>query len=66
MDNSETYRPTGKHTTFGLLISLVAHHHGRINHLDIVMTFLNSEVNNDTQFMELIEGCPDEMQLSVI
>jgi len=58
MDYGETYAPVGKLTTFRLLISLAARNNWNIDHLDVVMAFLNPDVDDDTLFMELLEGWP--------
>jgi len=59
MDYGETYAPVGKLTTFQLLISLAARKKWKIDHLDVVMAFLNPDVDDDTLFMELPEGWPE-------
>jgi len=58
MDYGETYAPVGKLTTLRLLISLATLNTWKIDHLNVVMAFLNPDVDNDTQFMELPEGRP--------
>jgi hypothetical protein len=60
MDYGETYTPIGKLTTFRFLIILAARYNWKIDHLDVVMAFLNPNVDDDTLFMELPEGWPED------
>jgi hypothetical protein len=43
-----------------LLISLAARYNWRIDHLDVVTAFLNPDLDDDTLFMELPEGWPED------
>jgi hypothetical protein len=66
MNNGETYSPVSKLTTFRLLISLAALYNWRINHLDVIIAFFNPDVDDDTLFLELSEGCADETRTIVV
>ena len=58
-DFGETYAPVSKLITFRLLTSLVAKRSDwTVDHLDVVTTFLNPEIDHNNIYMELPEGWP--------
>jgi len=59
MDYGEMYAPVGKQTTLRSIMSLAARNNWKIDHLDVVTAFLNPDVDDDIQFMELPEGWPE-------
>ena len=59
MDFGETYAPVGKLTTFRYLISLIGRYKWNMDHLDVVTTFLNPEIDDDDIYMTLPEGWPE-------
>jgi len=59
MDYGERYASVGKLTIFRLLISLAPRNDWKIDHLDVVTAFLNTDVDDDTLFMEPPEGWPE-------
>jgi len=60
-DLSETYAPVGKLTKFRYLICLIGKYvtGWNIDHLDVVTTFLNPEIDNNDMYMTLPEGWPE-------
>jgi hypothetical protein len=58
MDYGETYAPVNKLTTFRLLMSIAAQNNWNINHLDVVIAFLNPDIDDDALLMKLPEGWP--------
>jgi hypothetical protein len=58
-DFGETDAPVGKLTTFRYLISLLGRYRWNIDHLDVVITFLNPEIDNDDIYMPLPERWPE-------
>jgi len=65
-DFRETYGPVRKLTTFRYLISRVGKNGWNINHLDVVTTFLNPEVNDDDIYITLPEGWQEGLKAPAI
>jgi len=58
-DFGETYAPVGTLTTFRYLISLIWRYGWIMDHLDVVIAFLNLEIDHDDIYMTLPEGWPE-------
>jgi len=65
-DFGETYAPVRKLTSFRYLISIVGKHGWNIDHLDVVTTFLNPEIDDDDIYMTLPEGWPGGLNAPTI
>jgi len=67
-DFGETYALVGNITTFRYLFSLVGKYRTQWNtdHLDVVATFLNPEIDNDDIYMTLPERWPEGSNASKI
>jgi hypothetical protein len=52
----ETYAPISKLATLRLLLSIAARQNWQLNHMDVVMAFLNPKIDPDNIFMEKPQG----------
>ena len=59
MDLVETYARVAKLTTFRYLISLIRRSRWNIDHLDVMTTFLNPEIDDDDIYINLPDGWPE-------
>ena len=58
-DFGATYAPVGRLTTFRYLISPIRRYEWNMDHLDVVTTFINPEIDDDDIYMTLPEGWPE-------
>jgi hypothetical protein len=52
----ETYAPVSKLATLRFLLSIAAQQNWQLNHMDVVMAFLNPKIDRDNIFMETPQG----------
>jgi len=53
IDYDETYAPVSKMATFRLLLSLAAQYGWDVDHMDVVMVFLNPKIDRNNIYMEM-------------
>ena len=65
-DFGETYALVGKLTMFQYHISLIGRYGWTMDHLDVVTTFLNHEIDNDEIYITLPEGSQEGLNALMI
>ena len=60
-DFGETDAPVGMQPMFQYLISLIGKCRSNIDHLHVVTTYLNPEIDDDDVYMTLPEGWPEAL-----
>jgi len=56
IDYDETYTPVSKMATFRLILALAAQYGWDIDHMDVVMAFLNPRIDRDNIYMGMLLG----------